>query len=557
MAFICNFAAINTISMRKSLIVAAFLLFVLKLDARQDQHVSRPKLVVGIVVDQMRWDYLYRYYDRYSEDGFKRMMNEGYSCQNAFINYLPSFTAPGHSCIYTGSVPSIHGIVANDWMDNKTGKGIYCTEDKTVTAVAGSYKAGQMSPRNMLTSTITDELRLATNMRSKVYGISIKDRGAILPAGHLANGAFWFDDSTGNFMSSSYYGNNLPDWMTKFNNKRWADSFLNSTWVTLYDKSSYVQSLPDNNTFEGPIKGENKVTFPHSVAAAQTNYNRLRYLPAANTMLVKAAKACIHGTQLGQGSETDFLCISFSSTDYVGHTFTPNSVEAEDMFLRLDEEIASLLKYLDRHVGAGNYTIFLTADHGAAHNAEYMQSIKLPAGNRAEGDAFTSLNKWLKEKTGKDSLVRDLSNYQVYLNDRSIDKYKMDREAVKHLTTEWFEQQDGVAYIIDLEHMSNSTAPANICKMAMNGYNRLRSGCLQVILQPGWYSGYGPTGTTHGTWNPYDTHIPLLWYGWGIRQGENFKKVNMTDIAATLAAMLHIQMPNGCIGKPIKELMKK
>ncbi|RYD55027.1 MAG: alkaline phosphatase family protein [Sphingobacteriales bacterium] len=520
------------------------------------QTLPRPKLVVGIVVDQMRWDYLYRYYDRYEAGGFKRLMTKGFNCQNTMINYLPSFTAPGHACVYTGTVPSVHGIAANDWIDNQTGRHWYCTEDTAVSPVGGSLYAGKMSPRNMHATTVTDELRLATNMRSKVFGIAIKDRGSILPAGHMANGAYWFDDSTGNFITSSFYGNRLPDWLTTFNNKRLADSLVDKDWTTLYPLNTYVNSVEDNSKYEGKLPGEQAPVFPHSAKGMRNRgYQGLRYLPGGNTITFEAAKACIAGEQLGSGNSTDFLCVSFSSTDYAGHQYGPNAIEMEDMFLRMDKELAAFLPYLDSKVGAGNYTIFLTADHGGAHNTGFMKDRKAPAGN-ADAVGTTILNQMLEKEFGTDSIVRTVYNYQVYFNEDVIARKRLSENAVVERTKNWIAEQEGVSFVVDMHDRGHNVTPEPLRTMIVNGYNRARSGRLQIIPQPGWYGGHSGTGTTHGTWNPYDTHIPLLWYGWGIPKGETYRKVQMTDIAATLAALLHIQQPNGCIGEPIAEILK-
>lgn len=535
-----------------------FMLLFISVSFAQDKQVKRPKLVVGIVVDQMRWDYLYRYYDRYSEGGFKRLMNEGFNCQNTLINYLPSFTAPGHTCAYTGSVPSIHGIAGNDWLDNISGKYWYCTEDTAVKSIGGSDAAGKMSPRNLLASTVTDELRLATNMHSKVFGVALKDRASILPAGHLANGSFWFDDATGNFITSTFYSNALPQWVVNFNGKRYADSFIKKQWNLLYPAHTYTQSIADNNNYETPFSGETAPVFPHTISSSKnTNYYGLRYLPGGNTIVVKLAEACIKAEQLGQTGNTDFLCVSFSTPDYLGHRFAPNSVEVEDIYLRLDKELANLLNYLDRHVGEGDYTVFLTADHGAAHNPQYLRDIKMYAGITSDKAMASELNAYLGKKFKAGALVDTIINYQVYLREDLITKTGVNRNDVKTAITTWLEKQDGVDYAIDLEFIGRIALPEPIREMVVNGYNRKRSGCIQLIPEPGWYSSdYGLKGTTHGTWNPYDTHIPLLWYGWGIPAGETFKPVHMTDIAATVAALLHIQMPNGCIGKPIPQIVK-
>lgn len=536
--------------------VQLLLLTILSAYSAYSQTLPRPKLVVGIVVDQMRWDYLYRYYDRYEAGGFKRLMNKGFNCQNTMINYLPSFTAPGHACVYTGTVPSIHGIASNDWIDNNTGRPWYCTEDTVVKPVGGSYTAGCMSPQNMLTTTITDELRLATNFRSKVFGVAIKDRGSILPAGHLANGAYWFDDSTGTFVTSSFYGSKLPDWLVTFNNRRLPDSLINKDWELLYPLHTYVNSIEDNNRYEGIFQGEKAPVFPHSVKGMKNaGYLGLRFLPGGNTLTFEAAKACIKGEKMGSGSSTDFMCISFSSTDYAGHQYAPNAVEMEDMFLRMDRELAAFLLYLDNTVGAGNYTLFLTADHGGAHNNNFLKDHKVPAG---EGNAVSAgvLNALLKKEFGKDSVVRAVTNYQVYFDEQVIERNKLSENKIVAYIKEWVGKQQGVAYVIDMHDRGHNITAEPVRTMIVNGYNRERSGRLQIILKPGWYGGHAGTGTTHGMWSPYDTHIPLLWYGWGIPAGETNRRVYMTDIAATLAALLHIQMPNGCIGEPINAIVR-
>lgn len=520
------------------------------------KNIDRPKLVVGIVVDQMRWDYLYRFYDKYQSNGFKRLMNDGFNCQQTRLNYLPAFTGPGHSCIYTGSVPSIHGIAANDWIDNFTGRSWYCAEDTTVSSVGSSSKAGMMSPRNLLTTTITDELRLATNFKSSVFGISIKDRGAILPAGHLANGAFWFDDSNGDFISSSYYGNQLPSWLVDFNNQHLPDSFLKKGWNTLYPLNLYTESLSDNNPYEGNFSKEKTPVFPH-LMKGEIKYGNLRKMPAGNTYSILASEACINGEHLGAENTTDFLCLSLSCTDYVGHQFAPNSIEIEDTYLRLDNDLASFFNYLDKKVGKGNYLLFLTADHGGAQNAQYLQDINIPAGNDDETTTSKELINYISHEFKSDSLIRGLENYQVYLNEDKIKATHTNRNDLIASIKNWFKQKPEVAYVINLEDIGNEAIPEPIKTMAINGYNRKRSGSILVVEDPGWYYGYGKTGTVHGTWNPYDSHIPLLWYGWDIKKGSTNNEVHMEDIAATLAAMLHIQMPNGCIGKVITEIANK
>src|SRR5215218_2953988 len=398
-----------------------FLLLIVSFSGFAQQQAAgilpRPKLVVGIVIDQMRWDYLYRYYDRYKENGFKRMLNEGFSCENTFINYIPTVTAIGHSTVYTGSVPAIHGIAGNDFIIQASGKTMYCTEDTTVATVGSSSDEGKMSPRNLLTSTITDELKLATNFRSKVIGISLKDRGSILPAGHAANAAYWFDNATGNWITSTYYMKELPAWVKQFNSQKLPEKYLKQDWNTLYDIKTYVQSTVDQNRYEGKFMANAVSSFPIKTSTMFENgFDIIRSTPYGNTLTMEMARAAIENEQLGKNVVTDFLALSFSSPDYIGHKFGVNAIETEDTYLRLDKDLGSLFTYLDRKLGAGNYVAFLTADHGAAHNPNLLIDNKIPAGYWSGGQFMKELNIQLDQNFHVPDIVISFSNSQVHLN---------------------------------------------------------------------------------------------------------------------------------------------
>lgn len=526
--------------------------------AQPNQPQQKPKLIIGLVVDQMRWDYLYRYNDRYSKGGFKRLLGEGFSCENTFINYLPSYTAVGHTVIFTGSIPAISGIVGNDWQDQYTGKKWYCTEDSTVQSVGTTGSAGKMSPRNMLVSTITDELRLATNFRSRVVGVSLKDRASILPAGHAANGAFWFDDGSGKFITSSYYMNELPDWVNKFNAKGEPAALLDKGWNTLYPINSYVQSSADDVTWEGKFKGEKSPVFPHDMKNIyKEDKGSIRSTPFGNTLTLNFAKAAIEGYDLGNGAATDFLTVNCASTDYVGHEYGPNSIEVEDTYLRLDKEFESFFQYLDKKVGKGNYLIFLTADHGAAHSIGFMQEHNIPADFLISKNISKPLNEYLTQKFGQSGLMTSSMNYHISFDREKIETNKLDYEAVKKATVSFLQRQPGIQFAVDIDHIGNAPIPEPLKSKIINGYDTKRVGPVMIIPNPGWFSGSaGGTGTTHGSWNAYDTHIPLVFMGWGIKHGKSNRQVNMSDIAPTLAAMLQIQMPNGNVGEVIQEVVR-
>lgn len=527
--------------------------------SRHSEEVKRPKLVVGIVVDQMRWDYLYRYYSKYGEGGFKRLLKQGFSCENTMIPYLPAFTAVGHSTIFTGSVPAFSGISGNDWIVQATGQRVYCTDDSTVKSVGAENaesKEGKMSPRNLLVSTVTDELMMASNYRSKVVGVSLKDRAAILPAGHAANAAFWLDDSTGHFITSNYYMPRLPDWVDAFNRKDPIQTLIKDGWNTLNPISSYGESDTDDQPYEDKFKGDSTPAFPHNLKDSyKKGKSSFRSTPFGNTLTLDLAKAAVEGYQLGQGGFTDFLTINCASTDYVGHMFGPNSIEVEDTYLRLDRELAAFFHFLDEKVGEGQYTVFLTADHGAAHAVWYMQNHDLPADYWKAAPLIDGLNKVLAEKFAVEKLADTCTNYQIDFSMKTIEAHHLDFEAIKKVSLEYLRQQPEIQYAIDMQHVDEAVVPEPVKTMIVNGYNARRSGVIQLIPPAGWFEGKGKTGTSHGTWNPYDTHIPLVFMGWGIHHGASNERVYMTDIAPTVAAMLHIQMPNGCVGKPITAVL--
>lgn len=516
-------------------------------------EVARPKLVVGLVVDQMRWDYLYRYYNRYTNGGFKRLVNEGFSVENTFIPYTPTYTACGHTCIYTGSVPAVHGIIGNDWYDPETKKNVYCTEDSTVSTVGSTPSSeGNMSPNNMLTTTITDELRLATNFKGKVIGISLKDRGSILPAGHAANAAYWYQGSTGNWITSTYYMKEVPTWIADYNKMKLANKFYAKNWETLYPINTYVNSTSDEKVYESKTS-----TFPHQLTQnIDKNFDAIRGTPFGNTITLDLAKLAILSEDLGKDNITDFLAVSCSSTDYIGHAYGPNSIEAEDTYLRLDKDLDEFFNYLDKQVGKGNYTVFLTADHGAAHVPGFMKENNMPAGVVSDRDIAKKLNAFLNERFKVDNVVLKSMNNQIIFDHDKTDNGKASFDEIKSASVEFLKRLDGFQNAVDISKISQATLQEIQKKMITNGYNARRSGDIYYVLQPNWFNG-GNTGTTHGNWNPYDSHIPLVFMGWGIKAGATNKMHYMTDIAPTLAALLHIQTPNGTVGEPITEITNK
>ncbi|GAB1463304.1 alkaline phosphatase PafA [Pedobacter sp.] len=550
--------------MIKKNFIAFLALVLLSIQLNAQEKLGKPKVVIGIVLDQMRWDYLYRFQERYGKDGFRRLQNEGFSVENTYINHTPSKTAVGHATIFTGSVPAIHGITANTWVERFTNKKVYCVADSTVNAVGianetesdSDGSGGQMSPRNLLVNTITDELRLATNFRSKVVGVSLKDRAAILPVGHNPTAAFWFDDNSAKFITSSYYMNQLPDWVNKFNNRKEPEKLMSQNWNTLYPINTYKQSSADDVKWEVLYKNQKKSAFPYALPEIyKASKAALRSTPFGNDLTLNFAKAAIEGYQLGRGAETDFLTINLASNDYVGHQFGPNSVEIEDLYLRLDQSLAAFFKYLDANLGKGNYTLFLTADHGVAHNVDFLEENKLPNGLLKVSSFRKSLNDHLTKKFNVKGLVSTTANYSVYFN---MDKLEgLDFEKVKAEAILFLEQQPNVQFAVDVDRIDNVSLPERIKTMIVNGNNRKRTGQIFIVGQSAYLDASKRSGGVHAAWNPYDTHIPLLFMGWGIKQGSTNKVYHQNDIAITIANLLKIQPANGNVGVPIVEVLGK
>ncbi|MEO8824081.1 MAG: alkaline phosphatase PafA [Ginsengibacter sp.] len=522
-------------------------------------EIKRPKLVVGLVVDQMRWDYLYRYYPLYQPDGgFKRLLSQGFSCEKTTIPYIPTFTAPGHASIYTGSVPGIDGITGNNWWDYNRSKIVYCSEDLSAKTIGSTNEdAGKMSPRNLLVTTIGDELHLADNFHNKVIGIALKDRSAIFPAGHSANAAYWYDDKTGDWISSSYYMNDLPQWVKDLNAQKLPDKYFAENWNTLFPLDQYVQSAPDQESYEHrPFGGKNG--FPYNLKQFKgKDYEILNVTPYGNSFTFDMAKAAINGEPLGKGSGTDLLTISLSTPDFIGHTFGPNSVEAEDEFLRLDKDIGAFLTFLDEQVGKGQYLFFLTSDHGVVQVPAFLKEHKIPSGNVDVKKLSNDLTNYLQEKFNIDNLVIGIINQQVYLDRKAIASSRhLKIEDVDNSVIDFLMQHQGISRAFALDNLNSVTLSPEIKNKVSNGYYPSRSGDVQILYDPQWIEGLMEGGTTHGVWNPYDSHIPLIWYGWEITPGKTNREVNITDIAPTIAAILNIQPPSGSVGHVIKEVAK-
>ena len=525
----------------------------------QETKQQKPKLVVGIVIDQMRYDYLTRFTDRFGENGFKRLLNNGFSIENAYYNCIPTYTAVGHASIYTGTTPDSHGIISNNWYDKFLKKSIYCVDDNNYKTVGNSSDTGNKSPFRMYTTTVTDQLHLAQNMNGKTIGIAIKDRSAILPAGHTANGAYWFDGGkNGQWISSTFYMESLPKWVTNFNSSGKANDYLKNPWNSLYEIKTYTNSIVDDNIFEGKFKGETTTSFPHdipSLKASNGNFDILKGIPAGNSFTADFTKAAIIGENLGKSKFTDFLAISFSSTDYVGHQFGPASKEIEDTYLRLDKDLADLLSFLDKQVGENNYTVFLTADHAAVDVPSYLQSLKIPAHYFDIKKFRQALLAITKKYFNSIELIENISNYQIFLDKQKIESLGLNKNTVAEKLAEEVIALEGIYKAVTAKTLQTTKFTDGIMNSLQNGYNQKFSGDVMLIPFPATLTGLR-TGTSHGSGYSYDAHIPLIFYGNGIKKGVSKKRYEIIDIAPTIANLLKIEVPNASTGKIIDEALK-
>lgn len=539
----------------------------------QDTAIEPPKLVVGLIVDQMRFDFLERYQEHFGEGGFKRLMREGYSFENTHYNYVPTVTAAGHSSIYTGVTPSVHGVIDNSWYERESNRMVSNVGDTAVRIVGSVVERSRgYSPARLVTRTITDHLRQESNSQAKVISVALKDRGAILPGGHRPNGAYWNDweSSPGHFVSSSYYMEELPAWVVNFNKKERAEKYLDKTWQTLLPIEKYTASAPDDNPHERVLRGKETPTFPYDLKAMRELYNGdprfyqvLWVTPFGNTLTREFALQALKSEDLGTDEVTDMLCVSFSTPDVAGHTFGPQSVEVQDIFLRLDQEIEVLLNTLDKRVGEGNYVLFLTSDHGVQPVVSYQLSQNEPAGLAVIPKFNQDLNFKLGQTYGAFEWIEYFGLNQIYLDHDLIEEKKLSLAEVRRSVVDFMKEQPGVRFALTPEDLVSPGDTTGLVEMVKNGYFPERSGDVMLVYD----YGVMPTsdfrtpiskvqGANHGSGYDYDTHVPLLWFGKGIPHGTSSRIVHPVDIAPTLVKILNLQGQVEMTGKPLPEILK-
>jgi predicted AlkP superfamily pyrophosphatase or phosphodiesterase len=541
----------------------------------QSQQRTRPRLVLLIVVDQFRYDYLERYGDLFVANGLKRLMRDGASWTQSNYDQMPTYTAPGHATMMTGAYPAESGIIGNEWLDRPSGKRITSVTDETVKLLGGGPNEAASSPSRLMASTVGDELRLATNDRAKVIGISVKDRSAILPAGRHANAAYWFSTTTGNMVSSTFYFNELPAWVNTFNDRRLADKYFGAKWERLLPENEYLKRVgPDSPPWETVTSAGDTNAFPHTITGGakgpgNTFYWALDYSPFLNEVLDSFAQQAIVNEKLGQDDDTDVLTVSFSANDYVGHRYGPYSQEAMDAVLRVDREVAKLLDFVDARVGLSNTLIAFTADHGVAPIPEHAAALGLGGGRIQATDLFATIDKALtaRYKPQSDYLLRFkeanttrewLINSNLYFNYDALRRDGVNVEEFSNVVCAAALTVPGIARCFTRTQLMRGAASFTdpIERRALHGFYPSRSGDAVLVTEPYKYLAETLTAT-HGSPYSYDTHVPTIIMGAGVIAGRYLEPATPADIAPTLSALLRITPPSNSVGRVLTEAIRK
>jgi len=547
------------------------------------QRTKRPRLVLLIAVDQFRYDYLERFGDLFGPNGFKRLLRDGASWTQSNYDHMPTYTAPGHSTMMTGAYPAETGIIGNEWPDRTTGKNVSSVSDATVTSLGGAPNEPAASPRRLMSSTVGDELRLATNDRSKVIGISIKDRASILPAGRHANAAYWFSGNNGNMVSSTYYFNELPNWVVAFNNAHPADKFFGKKWERILPESEYLKRAgADAPPWEniGNVSGDTN-TFPHTITGGATSagrafYNAFDYTPFSNDFLVSFTEQAIINEQLGQDDDTDVLTVSFSANDYVGHRYGPYSQEVMDVTLRIDQQIGQLLDFVNAKVGLANSIVVMTADHGVAPIPEHAAALGLGGARISGPDVMRAIRSAISARYNPQNKTPDptadyifkyeyagslrdaFTNGNIYFNYEALKRDGINLDDIIETAGRAALTVPGIARFFtrsQLQHGATSITDP-IERRALHGFYPSRSGDLVLIPEPYKYLAETITAT-HGSPYSYDTNVPTVIMGPGIKPGRYYEAATPADIAPTLCALLGITKPSAATGRVLIEALKK
>jgi predicted AlkP superfamily pyrophosphatase or phosphodiesterase len=526
---------------------------------------AEPALVLFVTVDQLRGDTPWRLRDRFGEGGFRYLMDRGAVYADAHFRHSMTKTGPGHATLFTGSGPAGHGLVSNDWFDRELGRDVNCVED-TASPLLGNLPdeaandphSGR-SPRRLTASTIGDELVLASAGRSRVFAASLKDRGAIVPAGRKGK-AWWYEKTAGEFVSSRFYFTQLPGWVMAWNQASPAHRFLGGEWTLMHPRKSYRARDMDDRPFE-KMRGTLGRTFPHPLGdrPGPEFYTALRYSPMADELLLDFVEEMMRQEQVGQSGETDLLAVSFSATDYIGHAFGPFSLEAEDNALRLDRTLARLLESVDAQVGLEHTLVVLTSDHGVAPAPEYMAASGFSAERHQPGRLVAGVNAALKAEFGTDrNLVLAFTNPSLYLDRAALSELSIDPARAERVAAETLEAEPGLRLaLIRSDLLAGRVPPNEEARRLAGSFQRERSGDVLVAVEPFWYLSSEPDGEAamHGSLHRYDTHVPLMIAGPGVAAQVIYRRVHPGDVAPTLSAYLGIAPPSGSSGKLLAEVL--
>jgi predicted AlkP superfamily pyrophosphatase or phosphodiesterase len=548
--------------MNKGFIVIAFV-YISALVYGQDAAripSEKPKLIVGIEINQFRYDYIPRFWNKFCEDGFKKLIGRGSYCENTSYNYLSSDIGVGCATVATGTNPSHHGIIASSWYNNIKDEIEDYVFDKDVKTIGGAFEDGLYSAKNLMVSTYADEIKIASNFNSKIISISLDPAPAIFSAGHSANEAYWFDCNQGNFITSSYYADSLPQWVIDFNNKRFADTYLENEWLTLLPISDYTSSLLDNNQYEAGLYGQK--VFPYVLKdlskkfEKKCKYEVLKFTPFGDNLAKDFAISAIVGENLGQDQYTDVLTVSFTVSERIGNLYGPLSVETEDVVLRLDKELAHLLDFIDKTIGKENVLMYLTAEHGVVHIPEYLTDNKIPSGYFASAGAISLLSSYMNNIYGKGDWIKQYHGQQIYLNRTLIEDAKLNLSDVQDKVSNLMLQFNGVANAMTSTSLQSSNFTEGIFCAMQNSFNQKRSGDVMISLRSGWAEKPDLNAGFAASYGR-ERRVPLIWYGWKIGRNTVHRKVDITDIAPTICTLMEINYPNAATGSPILEIIEK
>jgi len=517
---------------------------------------AKPKLVIGIVVEQMRYEYLTRFWDKFGEQGFKKLIQNGTSCLNANIDYMYSQTLPGCATIATGANPAQHGIIGDEWYDRIKNKVTAATAGEITATLSDAERDKNYTPAKLSVSTIGDELKLA-NRFSRVLSISMDPSSAVLLAGHNAEGAYWMDEQTGEWVTSSYYRSKPIPWITDFSLKRMTEIYMDEIWAPRLPFVNYTECLPDKNDYEIGIK--DKTTFPYllsQIADTYKKYKALKQTPFGNTYTLDFAIQTILGENLGKDNNPDLLMISFSPTESIGTKFGPRSMELEDTYIRLDEALAFFIQFVEKELGKQNVLFFLTSTSGTSENNKYLSDNKLPSGQFKQAKAEQMLLTYLNALYGSQEWISYFSKQTVYLNQDKIEDLRLSLSEIQNKSANFLVKLSGIAQVTTSNQIQTTSSSDATTRKIANNYNQKRSGDLFITLEPGWTEQTMTEASTHNTGYSCDTHIPLIWYGWNVNHTTITRPLSLADIAPTISAILDIQNPNAATGNAIWEIVK-